>query len=228
MTYHDLNEGTVEATTSAEPSSSPSSSSLGEKGQQAKEKASEIVGQAQSAAGEVATTAKDQARVLTEEAKYQAHELMTTTRPAAVGASRAASAARFPRASEHCRPDAGAQGRTSTGRGAGCGVDGRDPAARPPMVRPPRVGRRRRCATRPVEPRPAPTARLPRSLHGGRCRGRPARQGCGGRRRITGQRVCVAPQEQPASPGGTNDVLPPPVTAGPIADPVTAGAETMP
>ena len=30
------------------------------------------------------------------------------------------------------------------------------------------------------------------------------------------------------SPGGTNDVLPPPVTAGPIADPVTAGAETMP
>jgi hypothetical protein len=80
MTYQDLNEGTIGGTTSAEPSASSVSSSLGEKGGEAKEKASEIVAQAQSAVGEVAGTAKDQARVLTAEAKYQARELMTATR----------------------------------------------------------------------------------------------------------------------------------------------------
>ncbi len=83
MTYHDLNDqndGSIEATTSEEPSSPPASSSLSEKGSEAKEKASEVVGHAESAVGEVASTAKDQARVLTEEAKYQARELMTTTR----------------------------------------------------------------------------------------------------------------------------------------------------
>jgi flagellar biosynthesis chaperone FliJ len=80
MTYQDLNAETIEATAPETRPAPPMSSSVSEKGSEAKDKASEVVGQAQSAVAEVASTAKDQARVLTEEAKHQARELMTTTR----------------------------------------------------------------------------------------------------------------------------------------------------
>ena len=96
MTYHDLNEGTIEATTSDTRSPSDASSSLSEKGSEEKDKAGDVVGQAQSAVGEVASTAKDQARVLTDEAKYQARRACVHHAPAAVGAGRAASATRVP------------------------------------------------------------------------------------------------------------------------------------
>jgi vacuolar-type H+-ATPase subunit H len=227
MTYHDLNEGTIETTTSEEPSS-PASSSLGEKGQEAKEKASEIVGHAQSAAGEVASTAKDQARVLTEEAKYQARELMTTTRQqlSEQAEQRAQHASRGLRsiadqmqALKDGRPqDAGAVAewtgevqqrvRRWSDRLESGGVDGvlRDLST---------LARRR------------PLVFLGACMAAGVVVGRLVKDAAGADASPGNGSASFRRSNQLPS-GGTDDVLPPPVTVGPIEDPAAAGAEAMP
>ena len=198
---------------------------LSEKGSEAKEKASEVVGQAQSAVGEVASTAKDQARVLTEEAKYQAARAHDHHTPAAVGAGRAASATRLPRASERCRPDAGAQGRTSTGREDGRGVDRRDTGARPQLVRPARGRRRRRCAPRPVElARRRPLLFLGACMAAGVVVGRLVKDAASANG-SSGKGAASLSRSNQLAPGGIDDVLPAPVT---IEDPVAVGGEAMP
>lgn len=235
MTYHDLNEGTIEATTSEEPSSSTASSSLGEKGSEAKEKASEIVGQAQSAAGEVASTAKDQARVLTQEAKDQARELMTTTRQqlAEQAEQRAQHASRGLRsiadqiqALKDGRPqDAGAVAewtgeiqqrvRHWSDRLESGGVDGvlRDLSS---------LARRR------------PLVFLGACMAAGVVVGRLVKDAAGADASSgngagsSGNGAGLRSRSNPLPLGGMDDALPPPVTVGPIEGSMVTGAEEMP
>jgi vacuolar-type H+-ATPase subunit H len=228
MTYHDLNAEPTEVTTSETRPSPSTSSSLSEKGSEAKEKASDIVGQAQSAAGEVASTAKDQARVLTEEAKYQARELMTTTRQqlSEQAEQRAQHASRGLRsfadqlqALSDGRPqDAGTVAewtgeiqqrvrRWSTRLESG-GVDGvlRDLSS---------FARRR------------PVMFLGACMAAGVVVGRLVKDAAGADA-SSGNGSASPSMSTQLPPGGMKDALPPPVTAGSIEDPMAAGAEAMP
>ena len=227
MTYHDLNEGTIEATTSETRSGPEASGSLGEKGSEVKEKASEIVGQAQSAAGEVASIAKDQARVLTEEAKYQARELMTTTRrqlseqaeQRAQHASRGLrSIADQMRALNDGRPqDAGTVAqwtgeiqqrvRQWSDRLESGGVDGvlRDLSS---------FARRR------------PLVFLGACMAAGVVVGRLVKDAAGADASAGNGSASLRRSNQ-LPPGGMDDASPPPVTVGPTEEPLAAGAAAM-